>query len=200
MQTGKLWTAAGGFNIERSSPLKLIDNANRDAPRHTVYPALPRHCAQRRSRSAAARRSSCDSRTNKPLEDSWRRHHGTRTVVVAGERLHVYVTFVMAWGVAHNRPFPDVLFPEGWFIYTWLAVYAATGWGTHRRSWSGCRRHGSRMARNNRPVERASRTMAKRKKLRVGSRVVLVALPPGLVDGLPAESCSCPLSAGDTAR
>jgi len=129
MQTGKLWTAAGGFNIERSSPLKLIDNANRDAPRHTVYPALPRHCAQRRSRSAAARRSSCDSRTNKPLEDSWRRHHGTRTVVVAGERLHVYVTFVMAWGVAHNRPFPDVLFPEGWFIYTWLAVYAATGWG-----------------------------------------------------------------------
>src|SRR5437588_13079311 len=38
------------------------------------------------------------------------------------------VTFVMAWGIAHMRPFPDALSPEGWPIYAWLAVYAALGW------------------------------------------------------------------------
>src|SRR5436190_23974564 len=39
------------------------------------------------------------------------------------------VTFVTTWDVAHTRPFPDVLFPEGWLIYAWLAVYAAVGRG-----------------------------------------------------------------------
>src|SRR5438132_6879912 len=38
-----------------------------------------------------------------------------------------WVTFVMAWGVAHMRSFPNTLFPEGWPIYAWLAAYAALG-------------------------------------------------------------------------
>jgi hypothetical protein len=36
------------------------------------------------------------------------------------------VFFVM-WGLAHTRPLPDGLFPEGWQIYAWLAGCAALG-------------------------------------------------------------------------
>ena len=35
--------------------------------------------------------------------------------------------FETAWGLAHTRPFPDGLFPEGWPIYACLAAYAASG-------------------------------------------------------------------------
>ena len=37
------------------------------------------------------------------------------------------LSFEVAWGLAHTRPFPDGLFPEGWPIYAFLAAYAASG-------------------------------------------------------------------------
>ena len=35
--------------------------------------------------------------------------------------------FETAWGLAHTRPFPDGLFPEGWPIYGLLALYSSLG-------------------------------------------------------------------------
>ena len=35
--------------------------------------------------------------------------------------------FAAAWGLAHTRPFPGGLFPEGWPIYGYLAAYALLG-------------------------------------------------------------------------
>jgi hypothetical protein len=37
------------------------------------------------------------------------------------------LAFETAWGLAHTRPFPDGLFPEGWAIYGWLGAYAVFG-------------------------------------------------------------------------
>ena len=37
------------------------------------------------------------------------------------------LAFGTAWGLAHTRPFPDGLFPEGWAIYGWLGGYASFG-------------------------------------------------------------------------
>ena len=37
------------------------------------------------------------------------------------------LAFEVAWGLAHTRPFPEGLFPEGWPIYAFLAAYAASG-------------------------------------------------------------------------
>jgi hypothetical protein len=37
------------------------------------------------------------------------------------------VAFGTAWGLAHTRPFPAGLFPEGWPIYGFLAAYAGVG-------------------------------------------------------------------------
>jgi hypothetical protein len=34
-----------------------------------------------------------------------------------------HVVFATAWGVAHMRPFPGGIFPEGWPIYGFLAAY-----------------------------------------------------------------------------
>jgi hypothetical protein len=59
-----------------------------------------------------------------------------RIIVAAGTALFVWtaatyymfaVTFATAWGVAHMRPQREGLFPEGWFIYAFLAAYAALG-------------------------------------------------------------------------
>ena len=35
--------------------------------------------------------------------------------------------FVTAWGVAHMRPSPTGMFPEGWMIYGLLAAYTLLG-------------------------------------------------------------------------
>jgi hypothetical protein len=37
------------------------------------------------------------------------------------------VTFATAWGVAHMRPIPNGMFPEGWPIYAFLAAYTMLG-------------------------------------------------------------------------
>ena len=46
------------------------------------------------------------------------------------------VVFESAWQLAHTRPFPDGLFPEGWTVYGCLAAYALVGamlvWGLSR--------------------------------------------------------------------
>ena len=47
--------------------------------------------------------------------------------------LMLEVVFDSAWQLAHTRPFPNGLFPEGWSIYGYLAAYALFGamlvWG-----------------------------------------------------------------------
>jgi len=42
-------------------------------------------------------------------------------------RVMFEVAFFAAWGLAHMRPFPDDMFPEGWPIYAWLAAYTIFG-------------------------------------------------------------------------
>jgi hypothetical protein len=37
------------------------------------------------------------------------------------------VAFATAWGVAHLRPIPPGMFPEGWEIYGWLTAYTILG-------------------------------------------------------------------------
>ena len=39
------------------------------------------------------------------------------------------LTFGAAWGVAHTRPLPVGMFPEGWTIYGFLAAYTLLGAG-----------------------------------------------------------------------
>jgi hypothetical protein len=43
------------------------------------------------------------------------------------------MVFDSAWQLAHTRPFPNALFPEGWPIYGYLAAYSLFGamlvWG-----------------------------------------------------------------------
>lgn len=41
--------------------------------------------------------------------------------------LMLEMVFDSAWQLAHARPFPKGLFPEGWPIYGYLAVYALFG-------------------------------------------------------------------------
>ena len=47
--------------------------------------------------------------------------------------LMLEMVFDSAWQLAHTRPFPNGLFPEGWPIYGYLAAYALFGamlvWG-----------------------------------------------------------------------
>jgi hypothetical protein len=63
-----------------------------------------------------------------------------RILVVAGTALAVWsaatyymfaATFATAWSVAHMRPVPAGMFPEGWMIYGLLAAYTMLG-GTLR--------------------------------------------------------------------
>ncbi len=37
------------------------------------------------------------------------------------------IIFDTAWGLAHMRPFPRGVFPEGWAVYAFLAAYSALG-------------------------------------------------------------------------
>ena len=59
-----------------------------------------------------------------------------RIIVAAGTALFVWaaatyyvlaVTFAAGWGVAHMRPMPEGMFPEGWVVYAVLVAYAALG-------------------------------------------------------------------------
>jgi hypothetical protein len=59
-----------------------------------------------------------------------------RIIVTAGAALFVWaaatyymlvVTFAAAWGIAHMKPVPKGMFPEGWVIYAALVAYAAVG-------------------------------------------------------------------------
>ncbi len=53
---------------------------------------------------------------------------GTALAVWAAATYYMsFATFVTAMGVAHMRPVPEGMFPEGWFIYAFLAAYAALG-------------------------------------------------------------------------
>jgi hypothetical protein len=69
-------------------------------------------------------------------------HHRTRIVVVTlpavafwawASDLMLEMVFDSAWQLAHTRPFPNALFPEGWPIYGYLAAYSLFGamlvWG-----------------------------------------------------------------------
>ena len=46
---------------------------------------------------------------------------------IAASTFFFSLAFEVAWGLAHTRPFPDGLFPEGWPIYGFLAAYSALG-------------------------------------------------------------------------
>ena len=46
---------------------------------------------------------------------------------MAASNLMSDLVFGTTWGLAHTRPFPDGLFPEGWPIYGWLAAYSTFG-------------------------------------------------------------------------
>ena len=53
---------------------------------------------------------------------------GTALVVWAVATYYMfYVTFVTAWGVAHMRPVPTGMFPEGGMIYAFLVAYTTLG-------------------------------------------------------------------------
>jgi hypothetical protein len=63
-------------------------------------------------------------------------HSRGRILVAAGTALAVWAaatyymfaaTFVTAWGLAHMRPVPAGMFPEGWMIYGLLAAYTMLG-------------------------------------------------------------------------
>jgi hypothetical protein len=68
---------------------------------------------------------------------AFREAHRRRTIVVvtlAAFALWAWTSDVMleiifdsAWQLAHTRPFPDGLFPEGWPIYGYLGAYSLFG-------------------------------------------------------------------------
>lgn len=50
---------------------------------------------------------------------------GTLGLWAAATYFMFHAVFATAWGVAHMRPFPSGIFPEGWPIYGFLAAYTA---------------------------------------------------------------------------
>jgi len=53
---------------------------------------------------------------------------GTALAVWAASTYYMFAaTFVTAWGVAHMRPVPAGMFPEGWMIYGLLAAHTMLG-------------------------------------------------------------------------
>ena len=52
---------------------------------------------------------------------------GTLAAWAAATYYMFAATFATAWGVAHMRPAPAGMFPEGWMIYGLLGVYSMLG-------------------------------------------------------------------------
>ena len=70
------------------------------------------------------------------IRRAWHGSARTRTILATlgflglwlfGSHAMLAVVFATAYGLAHTRPFPPGLFPEGWIVYGCLAAYAAWG-------------------------------------------------------------------------